>query len=230
MAAGVADPVPSIAETEARIDAFARDILDQQMHAMETRWQSRQEEMKGMTTERREAYEKEMEKRWSDEDEAGRTAGQKQTDAYAVRVHEDLRNRKSHQEGLAFSLSRLSPASAYQLASMNLAGTGVSLKSRYEDAMHSYRTAFTDYVDRKHKETGGQGGFRITVDSRTGFHFSAPRERGTLDVSDLPAFHPPAVSFGETSSAAVTDAGLLAVFSLLALAGAFLAFLRYDVR
>ncbi len=230
MAAGVADPVPSVAETEARIDAFARDVLDRQMHAMETRWQTRQEEMRGMTTEQRETYEKEMEQRWSDEDEAGRTAAQKETDAYAVRVNEELRNRRSHQERLAFALSRISPASAYQLASMNLAGTGVSLKSRYEDAMRAYRTAFTAYVGGKQKETGGQGGFRITVDSQTGFHFSAPRERGTLDVSDLPAFRPPGVSLGETASAAVIDAGLLAVFSLLALAGAFLAFLRYDVR
>jgi hypothetical protein len=113
---------------------------------------------------------------------------------------------------------------------MSLAGTGVSLKSRYEDAMREYRTAFTRYVDRKQKETGGQGGFRITVDSRTGFHFSAPRERGTLDVGDLPSFVPPVTRFGETASGAVIDAGLLAGFSLMAFAGSFLAFLRYDVR
>jgi len=230
MAAGAADPVPSVAETEARIDAFAKDSQDGRMKAMEARWQARQVEMKGMTGEQREAYERTMEQRWYDEDEAGRLESQKEIDAYAARVNEDLRNRKSHQERLAFGLSRFSPASAYQLASMNLAGTGVSLKSRYEDAMRAYRTAFTDYVGRKQKETGGQGGFRITVDSQRGFHFSAPRERGTLDVSDLPAFRPPAVSFGDTVSAAVMDAGLIAVCTLLALAGAFLAFLRYDVR
>jgi ABC-type transport system involved in multi-copper enzyme maturation permease subunit len=230
MAAGVADPVPSIAETEAGIDAFSKDRWDRQMKEMEARWQTRQEAMKGMTKEQREAYEQEKEKEWSNDDEAGRMSVQKDIDAYAIRVNEDLRNRKSHQERFAFALARVSPASAYQLASMSLAGTGVSLKSRYEDAMREYRTAFTRYVERKQKETGGQGGFRITVDSQTGFHFSAPRERGTLDVSDLPAFIPPVTRFGETAAGAVIDAGLLAVFSLMAFAGAFLAFLRYDVR
>jgi ABC-type transport system involved in multi-copper enzyme maturation permease subunit len=230
MAAGVADPVPSVAETEARIDAFAKDRWDQQMKQMEARWQTRQEEMKGMTTEQRKAYEQDREKQWANEDEAGRTTVQKDIDAYGVRVNEELRNRKAHQEHLAFALSRVSPASAYQLASMSLAGTGVSLKSRYEDAMRTYRNGFIEYVGRKQKETGTQGGFRITVDSQTGFHFSAPRERGTLDVSDLPAFLPPAVPFGETAETAVIDAGLLALYSLLAFAGAFLAFLRYDVR
>jgi hypothetical protein len=200
------------------------------MKEMDGRWQGRQEAMKGMTKEEREAYEQEKEKEWSNDDEAGRMSVQKDIDTYSTRVNEDLRNRKLTQEHLAFALSRISPASAYQLASMSLAGTGVSLKSRYEDAMREYRTAFTQYVGRKQKETGGQGGFRITVDSQTGFHFSAPRERGTLDVSDLPAFLPPVIRFSETAASAVIDAGLLAVFSLMAFAGAFLAFQRYDVR
>lgn len=230
MAAAAADPVPSVAETEARIDAFAKDRWDQQMKEMDGRWQGRQEAMRGMTKEQREAYEQEKEKEWSNDDEAGRMSVQKDIDAYSTRVNEDLRNRKLNQEHLAFALSRVSPASAYQLASMSLAGTGVSLKSRYEDAMREYRTAFTQYVGRKQKETGGQGGFRITVDSQTGFHFSAPRERGTLDVSDLPAFLPPVIRFSETAASAVIDAGLLAVFSLMAFVGAFLAFQRYDVR
>jgi ABC-type transport system involved in multi-copper enzyme maturation permease subunit len=230
MAAGVADPVPSVAETEAGVDAFSKDRWDRQMKEMEARWQTRQEAMKGMTKEERGAYGQEKEKEWSTEDDAGRMSVQKDIDAFAVRVNEDQRNRKSHQEQLAFALARVSPASAYQLASMSLAGTGVSLKSRYEDAMREYRTAFTRYVDRKQKETGGQGGFRISVDSQTGFHFSAPRERGTLDVSDLPSFVPPVIRFGETASGAVIDAGLLGVFSLMAFAGSFLAFLRYDVR
>jgi hypothetical protein len=38
------------------------------------------------------------------------------------------------------------------------------------------------------------------------------------------------IRFSETAASAVIDAGLLAVFSLMAFAGAFLAFQRYDVR
>ena len=230
MAAGAIDPVPSVAETEARVDAFSKDRWDQQMKVMGSRWQSRQEEMRGLTKDEREAYEQDREKQWSNEDEEGRQAVQKDIDAYAVRVNEDLGNRQRHQETLAFTLSRVSPASAYQLASMSLAGTGVPLKARYEESMRAYRTALMRYVAGKQQATGGQGGFRITVDSQTGFHFSAPRERGTLDVSDVPAYSPPVVRFADTASASVIDAGLIAVFSLLTIAGAFMAFLRYDVR
>ena len=230
MAAGAIDPVPSVAETEARVDAFAKDRWDQQMNVMETRWQTRQETMRGMTKDEREAYEQDHETQWSGEDEAGRQAVQKDIDAYAVRVNEDLGNRQTHQEQLAFVLSRVSPASAYQLASMSLAGTGVQLKARYEESMRTYRTALMRYLAARQQATGGQGGFRITVDSQTGFHFSAPRERGTLDVSDVPAYLPPAVRPAETVSASVIDAGLIAVFSLLTVAAAFIAFLRYDVR
>jgi ABC-type transport system involved in multi-copper enzyme maturation permease subunit len=230
MAAGAADPVPSVAETEARIDAFSKDRWDRQMTVMESRWQARQSAMQGMTKDQREAYEHGKEQEWSNEDDAGRGDVQKDIDAYRVRVNEDMRNRTTAQERLAFTLSRFSPAASYQLASMSLAGTGIALKSRYEDAMREYRTAFTQYVTRKQKETGAQGGFRITVDSQTGFHFSVSRERGTLDVSDLPAFAAPAVRFAATAAPALIDAGLLAVFSLLAFAGAFIAFLRYDVR
>ena len=102
MAAGVADPVPSVAETEAGVDAFSKDRWDGQMKEMEARWQTRQEAMHGMSKEEREAYGREKEKEWSADDEAGRVSVQKDIDAFAVRVNEDLRNRKSHQEQLAF--------------------------------------------------------------------------------------------------------------------------------
>ena len=113
---------------------------------------------------------------------------------------------------------------------MTLGGTGVGLKSANESAMRAYRRAFTQYTGEKQKESGTQAGFRITVDNQTGFHFSAPRERGTLEVSGVPAFAPPGVMFGEAASSALVDTGLIAALALLACAGALAAFLRYDVR
>jgi len=112
---------------------------------------------------------------------------------------------------------------------MSLAGTGVSLKSRYEDAMREYRTAFTRYVDRKQKETGGRedSASRSTAGRDS---TSARRESGDAGCRRPAVVRPPVTRFGETASGAVIDAGLLAVFSLVAFAGSFLAFLRYDVR
>ncbi|HTO93538.1 MAG TPA: ABC transporter permease [Bacteroidota bacterium] len=230
MAAGAVRPVPSIAETEGWIDAFAKDRMDEQMKALGARWQERQAPMEGMSAEAREAYQQSKQQEWANEDDAARQDVQKEIDAYRVRVNEEQGNRVADQEKLAFALSRFSPASAYQIAAMTLAGTGVSLKAANEAAMREYRRAFTQYTAGKQKESGTQAGFRITVDSQTGFHFSAPRERGTLDVSGVPAFAPPGVKLSEAVSSALVDTGFIAVLALLACAGALVAFLRYDVR
>ncbi|HXX64992.1 MAG TPA: ABC transporter permease subunit [Bacteroidota bacterium] len=230
MAAGAARPIPSVAETEAQVDAFAKDRWEAQMQAMQSRWQQRQEAMRSLTPQEREAYQRDHEHAWTEDDAAGRRDVERDIDAFSLRVSEDFRNRKSAQERIALSLARISPASSYQLAAMSVAGTDISLKSRYEDAMRAYRSAFTAFVDKKQQETGHQGGFRITVDSQTGFHFSAPRERGTLDVSNVPVFSPPQSTFGEMAASVAIDAGLLSIVTLLSYAGAFLTFLRYDIR
>jgi ABC-type transport system involved in multi-copper enzyme maturation permease subunit len=230
MAAGHIRPVPSIAEVEAQRDAFSKDRWDKQMKEMGKKWQARDESMQGLSKEEREAYRSAHWSAWSEEDEGGRKQVLKDIDENSVRLDEDLRNRKVDQERLAFTLSRISPASAYQLAAMNLGGTDITLKARNEDAMRDYRTRFMQYAEKKAKETGGTGGFGIRFDSDKGFSFTAPRNLGALDISDMPAFTPPRPTIGEVAAAIVLDAGMLGLASLLAFAGAFVAFLRYDVR
>jgi hypothetical protein len=57
-----------------------------------------------------------------------------------------------------------------------------------------------------------------------------PRNKAQLDLTDLPAFVPPVQQLTATVAGVVVDAGLLALFSLMAFAAAFFAFLRYDIR
>jgi len=230
MAAGQVKPVPSIAEVEAQRDAFSKDRWEKHMQELRTHWEEREQAMKGLSSEQREAYRDGKMAQWMEEDDARRKQIMKDIDEFSARLNEDIRNRKTEQERLAFAMSRISPASAYQLASMSLAGTDLQLKSRYEDAMREYRTRFTQVVEKKQKETGSSGGFRVTVDSKKGFSFSAPRDRGSLDVTELPVFVAPQLAFAEAAAPVLVDAGLLALYSLLAFAGAFVAFLRYDVR
>jgi ABC-type transport system involved in multi-copper enzyme maturation permease subunit len=230
MTAGQLRPVPSVAEVEAQRDAFSKDCWDKHMQEMEGRWRERQSAMKGMTDQQEQSYRDEHLSDWMEEDDAGRKQIQMEIEAYSVRLNEDLRNRKNEQERLGFILSRFSPASAYQLAAMTVGGTDINLKARYEDAMREYRTRFTQYVEKKQTETGGMGGFRITMDTNTGIKFSAPRESGSLDLSDLPVFTPPQVRFADVAGSVVIDAGLITLCTILSFAGAIGAFLRYDVR
>jgi ABC-type transport system involved in multi-copper enzyme maturation permease subunit len=228
-AAGIM-PVPSVAEVEGQRDAFEKERWNHHQQEMMQRWHDREEAMKSMTADDREKYRDEHLWGWTEEEDTFRKAVQKEIDAQTVRVYEDLRYRKAAQENLGLTLSRFSPASAYQLAVMSLAGTDTRLKDRNEDAMRAYRTTFNQFIEKKQKESGGTGGFRITVDSKKGFSFSAPRERGTLDISDVPVFADPVYGVHEALPSALVNSGLVGGAILLAFAGAFLVFLRYDVR
>ena len=96
--------------------------------------------------------------------------------------------------------------------------------------MSEYRTRFTDYVDRKSADAGDMGGFvQISVSSEDGFKMTTGRDVA-LDVSDMPRFTPPVVPVRAALAPVVTDLGILGIGILLAFLGAFIAFLRYDVR
>ena len=230
MAAGLSIPVPSVAEVEGQRDAFAKGQWEEYMKAAGERWRQRQEPQQGMSDPERDVYRDAHIQGWMDEEDGERKTMQARIEAEGRRLEEDLRNRKNAQEGLGYALAMISPASAYQLAAMTLAGTDPGLKTRYENAIQDYRTLFNAYVEKRQKETGGSGGMRITFDSNKGFSFSAPRERGTIDVGGVPRFSPPVRPTGELILAVMPHAGMLAAIMLFALAGSLAAFLRYDVR
>jgi hypothetical protein len=183
-----------------------------------------------MNEKEREAYRDDHEWEWLEQDDKDRKQMQKDINAFTQQLQEEARNRKAEQQRLAFTLSRFSPASAYQLAALNLAGTDAGLKTRYEDAMQNYRTAFNKYADQKQKASGGAGGFRIEINSNTGIKIGNDRDKGALDLSDMPKFTSPEHTYAAALAPTLVDFGLLGLFTLAAFAGAFVRFLRYDVR
>jgi ABC-type transport system involved in multi-copper enzyme maturation permease subunit len=228
--AGQIITIPTVAEIEAQRDAFSKDRWTRYESVMQEKWKARNLPTQSMEKDEREAYREQHMWEWMEEDDQDRKQVQKDIDAFTLVSNEDQRNKKAEQEQLAFSLSRLSPASAFQLASMSLAGTDITLKTRYEDALQRYRPLFTSYKDKKQKEGGGMGGIRIEMNSDTGVKIDTGRERGVLDITDMPQFEHPQRSFSDAAAPAVIDIGLLGIFSFAAFAGAFVRFLRYDVR
>lgn len=230
MAAGQMIRVPSVAETEGQRDAYEKQQWEQHMVDMSQRWKERSAPTESMSKSEREAYRDEHLAQWMEEDDAARKELQMHIELQGLKLNEDLRNRKAEQERAGLTFARFSPAAAYELAVMNLAGTDLGLKARYEDAIQAFRTTFNAFTAQKQKESGNSGGIRITVDSDKGFSFSAPREKGTIDISELPQFAPPARTFAEAVVPTVVDIGIMVLYTVLALAGAMVAFLRYDVR
>lgn len=229
MLAGQLVRVPTDAEVDSRQDSHARDRWNAHFRDMEERWRSRNQPLEALSKEEREARREEMEWVWAEEDKRLRDSMQAGIEAHRRKLTEELRNLKAGRERLAFTLARFSPVSAYQLAAMSLAGTDIGLKTRTEDALDAYRTTFNDWRERKQRESGSSGGIRVEIDTDRGIRIDAGREIA-LDLAGMPEYTPPHPSLSGAVSAALPDAGLLGLFTLLSFAGAFALFLRYDPR
>jgi ABC-type transport system involved in multi-copper enzyme maturation permease subunit len=227
MAAGQIVPVPRVAEIEGRRDGFAKDAWKKHYDAMEKRWEEdrRRAADSGLDPNSDEA----MWARMQREDSLYKQVEQRIAD-YEVRLLDDLRRRRDLQQRLGLTLSRFSPASAYQLAAMNLAATDVGLKSRYEDAMSAYRDDWSAFVEKRRAETNDRGGMvTVEVSSETGVQIGTGSD-AQIDISDMPRFRPPVPHLAEVLAPLLPDLGILAIGTLLIFMGAFIAFLRYDVR
>ncbi len=224
MTAGQVVPVTSVAEIESQKDRFRTDRWNAFRTIRIQQREERETAMSGMTPDERRTYIQANQQVWQEEEQASRQTLEEEIGEFSRKLDEELRNQKIAQEKMAFTLSRFSPASAYKLTAMHMANTGTELKTSYEDAMKAYRTTFTQFVDAKREEERqrnmGRGGF-----GRPGNNDQEP-----LDLGELPRFEPPSQTYTEAVAPTIIDFGLLSFFSIAAFAGAFLAFIRYDVR
>jgi ABC-type transport system involved in multi-copper enzyme maturation permease subunit len=139
-----------------------------------------------------------------------------------ARLSEERRNRQTTQQRLALGIARLSPASAFSLAAAGLAGTSLDLPEHHMSQVAAYQERYAAFQQQK---TGrSSGGIRMVI--KTGDE----EEPGPIDPAELPAFVWRPQTTGEVVQAGVFDLSVLALFNLLFFSGAFVAFLRYDVR
>ena len=115
------------------------------------------------------------------------------------------------QHRLAMTLSAVSPFGAVSVASMDLARTGPLQQQRFEDALYAYHEQLGDLVRAKRRES-----FETWDGVDLGdFTWFSCEDRGTLRAClSRNAFH-------------ILNLALLAI---LGFAGAYVVFLRYDVR
>ena len=225
LAAGQLVSVPSVAEIEGRRDGFAKARWVEFQRQMAERWDER-------TADADSTLEMDGEQVWGwmEEDQRARTEIERGIDEFEGKLIADLRRSREVQERLGLSLSRFSPAAAYQLAAMSLAGTGLELKSRHEDAINEYRDGFKQFVEKKQEEYGLPNVVEVSITSEGSFNIQTSREGPGLDFGELPQFDAPHTTYAAALTPAITDLGLLAFYTIVAFAGAFVRFIRYDVR
>ncbi len=143
----------------------------------------------------------------------------------ATRLNENRYNRQVQQQELAFNLARISPTASLTLASSTLAGTAVDAKRHYKQEATAYQTAYAQFMQEKTgmKLTGGMKVVMITV----GEDEDPPEP---IDPNEIPKFDYQPKPITAALASATIDMGVLMVFCLLFFVGAFVAFIRYDVR
>jgi ABC-type transport system involved in multi-copper enzyme maturation permease subunit len=228
MLAGQALPVASADEIESRLTSYTAQTRMEFFSGFSKRFTERMRGAQGLSQDKADEYRAQHQEEWQKDDDEKRQQMEQGITDYTTKLYEEFYNQKSRQEQLAFSLAKFSPASMFQLVAMKLAGTDTGLKRRYEEAMKTYREQYTKFVQQK---GGGMGGFRISMGRGTKQVFSGPTaSTQKIDITEMPRFQQPVYSFGEAVTASLFDLSLLAIFNILAFVGAFVAFLRFDMR
>ena len=151
---------------------------------------------------------------------------EKKMNELASRLNEDRHNKQAVQEKLAFGLARLSPAAAFSMATTNLAGTSMDMKAHFLSEAQAYQKTYAEFMQSKTGMNIGGGAMVFRMRSGDG----EEDVEKPIDAKELPEFNYAGLPLDRVVGAALPDLGILALFNLLFFAGAFVAFLRYDLR
>ncbi|MFA8344290.1 MAG: ABC transporter permease [Rhodothermaceae bacterium] len=222
--------VPSLSEIESKKASSENSTWETYFTKNIEMQQKQMEATSGMSEAEREAFIDEKQYEWTKQEDALRAEQKKKIAEYTEKLNNDYNNKKEVLEKKALLFSRFSPASSYNLAVMNICGTDVGMKKRYETAIHKYKNRLTEFINKKKEEDGSGGGIRISVNSETGLTVNDGRKDRKLDVSEMPEFIHPEQNISIIYSSIAVDFGLLSIYILLAFGGAVHSFLKYDVR
>jgi hypothetical protein len=161
------------------------------------------------------------------QDSVSKAYEQEREDFYG-RLNEDWRNKKDWQEKWAFGISRVSPTAIFQIAAMNLAETDVAMKFRYLQELDRYQDSYAKFMQSK---TGSSADyFRIVVRRFTGKQGEDEEKQKALNPTEIPDFAEQPRGLGNAIAASLLDVGLLTVLNVVFFVGAFVAFLKFDLR
>lgn len=136
-------------------------------------------------------------------------------------LNEVRENKSRAQQKVALGLARVSPTASFSLAASNLSSTSLELRTSYMDAAKAYQNEY----DRFMKSKTGDGSIYFMIGGN-----EDEEEPDPINPNELPVFQYDAPSASEAINSALLDMALLLVFNIIFFSGAFIAFMRYDVR
>jgi len=131
------------------------------------------------------------------------------------------RRRQLAQTHLGRNLTRLSPRALFSFVAEGLAGTGLGGQLRFQENAQRYVNRFGDFIILKDK---------LDPKSLHLYFDRAGLSEKPVDSDEIPIFKQSDPRLSESLNPALFDLALLFLMGVLAIMGAHLAFLRYDVR
>ena len=131
-------------------------------------------------------------------------------------IRESFDNQSHRQEDFATALASLSPLSNFVFAATDVADVGLHSDTEWGSQSSAYNRAFGDYVELRYNEEKKKN--------------PAFTSNDYLDLRARPRFQFQQMPLSARIERILIPAGILMVFNLLFFAGAFVSFLRYDVR
>jgi ABC-type transport system involved in multi-copper enzyme maturation permease subunit len=199
-------PIPSVHEITAKKDAFLQQIQQEgQKGYIEWAQKNQAEAQKDPK-----AYQEKFRQFITDFQQELTT----KIDENNAALERDYQQKKKAQQNLAVNLSRVSPASALTFGSMTLARTGVDEFDRFLASVRAYKPIYTKWINSKlGASINFQGG-----------------QQAQIKIDDMPqhVYEPEWLS--RSLVRAIPDFALLLVMIIIFFVGAYVSFLRYDVR
>jgi ABC-type transport system involved in multi-copper enzyme maturation permease subunit len=196
-------PVSSVHEITAKKNAVTDQAVTQYVNERMI------EQIKLSRTTKDPAAIQEFEKKWQ---EKGIEMNRKVNEMNGA-LERDYQMRKKAQQSLAVNLSRVSPASALTFGSMSLARTGVDECDRFLASVNSYKQPFFKW-------------FNLDAPSNS----SMVGNQTKVKLDDMPRHSFEPESLRDSLTRALPDFALMLTMILVFFLGAYVSFLRYDVR
>jgi ABC-type transport system involved in multi-copper enzyme maturation permease subunit len=209
MIAGQIKPIPSVHEITAQKDAYLQEIQKEAI-AERIKYFKDNPRPGEDKPEERKKWEQDV-REWAEEFQTKLTD---KIDEKNAAIERDYQVKMRQQQKLAVNLSRVSPASALMFASMSLARTGVDEHERFLNSVKTYKPIFTKWINERMMKN---------------INFSSG-EQPKPDLSDMPQHEFMPEDLGASITRMLPDLGLMVFLIILFFVGAYVSFIRYDVR
>jgi len=210
MVARQIDPIPSVHEITAQKDAFLQEMV-KYAEKRSREWNLKNAHI--FTQKNREEAVERVKKFTGDL--------QKEIIAKTIvknaELDEEYQAKLRKQQILAMSLSRVSPASVLTFGTMSLAKTGIHEHERFLNSVKTYKPVFANWANSKFWQ-------------RVGGAETVAKLKPEPFLNGMPQHYFRPESLRDSFARAMPDFVILILMSILFFTGAFVSFLRYDVR